>query len=633
MKIIVSKVLFERNPKLFGIVDVDAKEYRWNEKLRVDLGLVPVADLERFRDGLKTMAADAAKAKQKPLNLPGIISDINSWLQVLKGGHTGKPRSVEQFTAMLTEAIRATPHKWITTFSMGVNHHWYVREVSYTPEDNRRDYRTPAHCTVYLVAQELGQYAYSTVTFWPQDIMGMNVLEAMAKKSIYLETEESHAQYVIDNEAYEEHFHVIGRQMLATNEATDDADGNPNARKNSWYWRSTNSYKMDFPEPSRVLIDVFQEDEKEKSNHRSSKKSDEHPSNRFWTYTPKGKKRAKVRRDDDDDDGDGDTETEEEWTEEEAKAAVENAFIPIKHNLIVFCLRRHLRLRIHIRNLEPYKYDTDLGKRLVLPDDVRDLIDVLLANKSGGVTFKDIVGAKGGGAVILSAGSPGTGKTLTAEVYSEVMERPLYTVQASQLGVNAEELEEELLKVFARAQRWSAICLIDEADVYVAQRGSDLIQNAIVGVFLRTLEYYQGVLFMTTNRSDLVDDAIASRCIARFNYSTPGPEDQARLWAILAETAGIEIKDKTIQKVVNRHPDLSGRDIKNLLKLANLYCKKKGVPMSAKIIDFVKRFKPTQNIEREPTTKEVGSAIDNLLLKIMEDKRKELGGSNVGGED
>lgn len=191
-----------------------------------------------------------------------------------------------------------------------------------------------------------------------------------------------------------------------------------------------------------------------------------------------------------------------------------------------------------------------------------------------------------------------THNTLTAEVYSEVMNRPLYSVQASQLGLTPEDLEKALLRVFDRARRWNAILLIDESDVYVAARGSNLEQNAIVGVFLRVLEYYNGVLFLTTNRSDLIDDAISSRCIAKIDYGVPTRDDQYRIWKILTEVAGLKMSDASIARVVDKYPVLSGRDVKNLLKLASFIVKaRKLVEVTPEVIDFVKVFKPTADLK------------------------------------
>jgi AAA+ superfamily predicted ATPase len=133
--------------------------------------------------------------------------------------------------------------------------------------------------------------------------------------------------------------------------------------------------------------------------------------------------------------------------------------------------------------------------------------------------------------------------------------------------------------------------LLDEADVYAHKRGNDLTQNAIVGVFLRVLEYQSAVLFFTTNRAEDVDDAIASRCVARLNYEVPTKADQAKIWRILVDQSGAKMSDREIKRVVDANPTLTGRDVKNLLKLAMLTAKQNGI--TATDVEFVKQFKPT----------------------------------------
>ena len=181
------------------------------------------------------------------------------------------------------------------------------------------------------------------------------------------------------------------------------------------------------------------------------------------------------------------------------------------------------------------------------------------------------------------------------------MQRPLYSVQCSQLGLEPADLERELLKIFTRAARWNAILLLDEADVYIHRRGSDIQQNAIVGVFLRVLEYYSGVMFLTTNRAELVDDAIASRCLARIDYQTPTAGDQRRIWRTLADTAGIPITTAEIERIVMAYNSLSGRDIKNLLKLTSMVAASENKSVTLETVRFVKSFKPTiDNADQNP---------------------------------
>lgn len=192
-----------------------------------------------------------------------------------------------------------------------------------------------------------------------------------------------------------------------------------------------------------------------------------------------------------------------------------------------------------------------------------------------------------------------THNTLTAEVYSEKMHRPLYKVQSSQLGTDPKTVEDQLKEVLQRAERWGAILLIDEADVYVLERGTDIRQNAIVGVFLRVLEYYRGVLFMTTNIGNAVDDAIISRTTARFLYERPDKKDQRKLWQVMSEQNKVKLTDDEIDSILKELPHLSGRDIKNLMKLAMIMAANKGNRVTPDIIKFVSRFKQSGREEKQ----------------------------------
>ncbi|HWU85449.1 MAG TPA: AAA family ATPase [Rhodocyclaceae bacterium] len=262
------------------------------------------------------------------------------------------------------------------------------------------------------------------------------------------------------------------------------------------------------------------------------------------------------------------------------EAGAENCFdkIPLHPYLHVFHLELHRNLWVHVDNLEPYQYNPALRDKLVLPQDHRDLIDILTADM--GVLMEDIVEGKSGGTTILCKGAPGLGKTLTAEVYAEVVGKPLYRVHSGQLGISAESVEANLSAILRRAARWGAILLLDEADVYIRQRDNDLQHNAIVAEFLRTLEYFSGLLFMTTNRTDDIDDAIISRCIAIIKYEMPSREDTVRLWETLSAQFAVALDDAMIETLVNRFPNTSGRDIKELLKLTAKFCRSKNIPFT-----------------------------------------------------
>lgn len=555
--------------------DISVESWKWN-------GTTEYLDLSRMRrKKIDALLAYLMKPEhQKVRGIKILIADVQTWTKSLDlGAASVKPRTMKQFSDLLTEFLRKVPGPRIYFKDPEVDFMlaYYVNKVKYHPPDDRRGDYIPARTTVHLKYEEFGGQQGKTITFHQGDWESMTAPVALAKAGYLPESDDLRNEYLAQLERWNKISDKVGRQFWAHGSATNDMDGNPDSRDNSWYWR--NVKRVDFVrdgKPTRVVIDLFYEDPANKDRDDR-----EYIDPYFWKNLDK--KRAATEEDDAEDDEENDDDIIDEDAE---RGHIE---IPLHPFVPVFDLSKHLRLRTHVSNLTDYRYDKTIADKLVLPAHLKSLISILIEHKSGG--FIDVVKSKSGGAVVLLAGKPGTGKTLTAEVYAEAEGRALYSVQCSQLGTDPNELEDELLKVFSRAKRWNAVLLLDEADVYVHTRGNDLQQNAIVGVFLRVLEYQDTVLFLTTNRPDDVDDAIASRCIARLSYPVPSVADQKKIWRVLADTTGAELTDSNIDKIVDQNPGLSGRDIKQLLKLALLM--RAGDPIGPLVIQHVKQFRPT----------------------------------------
>jgi hypothetical protein len=263
---------------------------------------------------------------------------------------------------------------------------------------------------------------------------------------------------------------------------------------------------------------------------------------------------------------------------EESQAGIPKGLfcrIPVHPYMLMFHLELHHYVWVHVDDMQPYVYQPDLKHKLVLPEEQTDLIDILTAEMD--ILMDDIVAGKSGGTTVLCAGPPGVGKTLTAEVYSEIIKRPLYRVHSGQLGLSVAAMETALKDVLTRAQRWGAVMLIDEADVYIKRRDNDITMNAVVGVFLRVLEYFNGLLFLTTNRIDDIDEAIVSRCIALIRFYPPDSIARRKIWNVMCEQFALTVDDALLDELVETFPSTSGRDIKGLAKLVAKYCHHKKV--------------------------------------------------------
>lgn len=269
--------------------------------------------------------------------------------------------------------------------------------------------------------------------------------------------------------------------------------------------------------------------------------------------------------------------------------------LPVHFFILMFHLDLHHYVWVHVDDVQPYAYQPELKEKLVLPPEQTDLIDILTAEMD--VLMDDIVAGKSGGTTVLCAGPPGVGKTLTAEVYSEIIRRPLYRVHSGQLGLNVAAMESALKEVLTRAQRWGAVMLIDEADVYIKKRDDNITMNAVVGVFLRVLEYFNGLLFLTTNRVDDIDEAIVSRCIALIRFYPPDRVDRKKIWEVMAEQFGLALAPELSERLPDIFPQASGRDIKGLAKLVAKYCKQKQCPPTEDVFRRCSMFRAMDQAE------------------------------------
>lgn len=210
-------------------------------------------------------------------------------------------------------------------------------------------------------------------------------------------------------------------------------------------------------------------------------------------------------------------------------------------------------------------------RSLVAEEDMKQLILALVTNQLDADQGTDLIDNKGNGLIMLLHGSPGTGKTFTAESVAEIAKKPLYPVTCGDIGTTPKEVELYLNSVFHLGKIWDCVVLLDEAEVFLEQRTlQDLNRNALVSVFLRALEYYEGILILTTNRVGTFDEAFKSRIQLSLRYERLQRHQRKQIWQnflnhlkALREQECIDFNDIELNiDELAEHP-MNGRQIRN----------------------------------------------------------------------
>ncbi|PYH94743.1 AAA family ATPase [Aspergillus ellipticus CBS 707.79] len=236
--------------------------------------------------------------------------------------------------------------------------------------------------------------------------------------------------------------------------------------------------------------------------------------------------------------------------------------------------------QLAVTALAEVEWNHNAFKRLVMAENRRQLIHGLVrAHRQDDAVFDDIVANKGKGLITLLTGSPGVGKTLTAEAVAEVTERPLYVVATGELGIDPDEVDNRLGMILDITRRWGCVLLIDEADVFLSARGKDLARDALVSVFLRRLEYFRGVAILTTNRKSDIDPAFKSRIHFTMHYPDLDETSRHEVWknflTNVAKTSELSEFAAEDFASLSKHP-LNGRQIKNLVSCAVSLARERG---------------------------------------------------------
>ncbi|RGP66302.1 aaa family atpase [Fusarium sporotrichioides] len=279
--------------------------------------------------------------------------------------------------------------------------------------------------------------------------------------------------------------------------------------------------------------------------------------------------------------------------------------------IVGYNLRQKKWQDLQIDSIQELHWNKQAFRHLVIDEETKDIIQALVTSKLETDQTTDLIQGKGNGLIILLHGGPGTGKTFTAESVAELAEKPLFRVTCGDIGTKPEEVEKYLESVLHLGKIWGCVVLLDEADVFLEQRTlTDLERNALVSVFLRVLEYYEGILILTSNRVGTFDEAFKSRIQLSLHYDTLTKSQRRTIWSNFLQRLNALEKSSVVQPITDRkrkyecerginfedierhladlaEEQMNGRQIRNAITTARQLAKFKDESMTYKHLEHV----------------------------------------------
>jgi hypothetical protein len=174
----------------------------------------------------------------------------------------------------------------------------------------------------------------------------------------------------------------------------------------------------------------------------------------------------------------------------------------------------------------------------------------------------------------LLSGPSGTGKTLAARALAGVLGMDLWRLDLSSV-VNKYlgETEKNLERAFTHAEEVDVALLIDEGDALLTQRtavrtSNDRYANLETNFLLQRLESFEGILIITTNAGERIDDAFRRRIDVVIDFPLPDETQRWTIWQLHLPTHHVvpfELLDELAERCA-----LTGGQIRNAVLHAGL---------------------------------------------------------------
>ncbi|KAH4847096.1 hypothetical protein HBH75_166030 [Parastagonospora nodorum] len=201
-----------------------------------------------------------------------------------------------------------------------------------------------------------------------------------------------------------------------------------------------------------------------------------------------------------------------------------------------------------VSNISDVKWNAELFKQVILPPREKNLLEAVVKWPISDASSSVSSGVRGGQHTILLHGSPGSGKTFTAEAIAEMTERPLFRISYSDIGTNAPKAKEHLQFVSKLCNTWGCVVLFDDI--------GDKEQIALVTAVLHSLDVFTGIVILSTNLLGRFDRALIPRIRLIIRFERWSQNDREKAWQNILERLNVGM-DNQSAKFLERIPFLA----------------------------------------------------------------------------
>ncbi len=194
----------------------------------------------------------------------------------------------------------------------------------------------------------------------------------------------------------------------------------------------------------------------------------------------------------------------------------------------------------------------------------------------------------GKGLMALFTGSPGTGKTMAAQVIADELALDLFRIDLSSvISKYIGETSKHIDQILSEAKHMHALLLFDEADTLFGKRtdikdAHDRYANSDTNYLLQAIEHYPGVAILASNKKSNIDSAFLRRLRYVFDFPKPNAEQRQAIWTKVMgelvdkeEMNALEVPLRKLAKQV----ELTGAQIKNSILSALFISQREGKPL------------------------------------------------------